>query len=712
MKTAYLLLFLLCATTFTADAYTSLTMRDPHRSWVYTTPKIDSATFSIQPKGAYFECGLYLTFSPTSTYSGDTFEIIMDFDLPTGAMVNDSWLWVGNQIVQAVITDRSRAGMVYEGIVQRRQDPSILYKNSATQYQLRVYPLPANQKRKVKISYLLPATWGSTRAGIPLPVSLLKTSNVRPPLTIITYPDANWYAAGINELSGQLFTPQPNGSERTIITPATLNNNSYLNFSMAHSLTNGVYSAVHESAPGQGFYQLVVVPGDVIQTGIHQKLAVLFDHNPTNTYVTGNQVLQNARTMLHQSLGAQDSFNLIFTQFNIHRISNVWLPADSQTIENVFAPLLTNNPVSSYSSLPALLSNGIDFLKANNGGEILLMSSNQNYGVPATANQLINDVVNYMLPEMYPIHIADYVQTNITSNYINNTCYAGNSYFNANLTALTGGVLKSMMNMNYCYSYGYSNYSTFDLMMNDVYGLMGGYVTNFDVYTDVDSGFCYSRFNSSGGTMVGLKNAFVQVGKYTGKLPMAAEITGMFKGTPFQYTLNIGNTYVMDSTVRMMWAGNYINTMEVQQLDNQGIAALQQVSIQNRVLSQYTAFLALEPSDTTQACSDCNDETGTGGSTGIQNLNDAGLSIKAYPNPFSEQLTITLKLSEPAKDLKWRIVNLMGQVVREGTLEAGATEYSFTWDGKDANGSSVAAGVYLVEIETTAGKQIARIVKN
>ncbi len=713
MKTGYLLLLTLCLSVFSAKAYNNLTMRDPQSWWVSTTPRIDSATFSIQPKGAYFECGMYLTFASSSSYSGDTFEIVLDFDLPAGAMVNDSWLWVGNQIVQAAITDRSRANMVYESIVQRRQDPSILYKNSATQYQLRVYPMPGNQKRKVKISYLLPADWNTTAAGIPLPVQLLRTSTVRPALKVITYPDVNWSMPVIDELPNQVFQPQPNGSVQTIIGSSFLNSNTALNFSMNHTLTNGVYSAIYETSPGEGYYQLVVVPGEVVQTTSHQKLAVLFDHNPNCTPVTASDILQNTRKMLHQTLGPLDSFNLIFTQFNIHRLSNTWLPADSQTIEDVFAPLLANNPISSYSSLPALLGNGIDFLKGNNGGEILLVSSSQNYGMPVNANQLINDILTYMAPEVYPIHVADYVQTNITSSYINNTCYPGNSYFNRNITALTGGIYKSYINTNYCYSFTYTNYSNFDMLMKDMYSMMGGYVTNFELYTDVDSGFCYSRYNSGSGNQVGLKSAFVQLGKYVGNLPLRAEITGMFQGTPFQQQILVGNTLSMDSTVRMMWAGNYIKEMEALTADNQTIANIQQVSIQNRVLSLYTAFLALEPSDTTQACSDCNDETGNGGgSTDVQDVAGSQLSIQAWPNPFSDVITITLKLTAPAQQLKWRIVNLMGQVVREESLEAGAMEYSFTWDGKDTNGNGVAAGIYLLEVETGAGKQIARIVKN
>ena len=144
MKTKVLVLFLSLFYSLSSYGYTSLRVQDP-QSWYGYQGVIDTAVLSIKPKGAYFECGLYLTFSSRPYLNNyDTFEVQLYFDLPEGSIMHDSWLWVGNQVVQARLIDRVKATLTYEGIVQRRKDPSILYKNSATQFELRVFPMAAS----------------------------------------------------------------------------------------------------------------------------------------------------------------------------------------------------------------------------------------------------------------------------------------------------------------------------------------------------------------------------------------------------------------------------------------------------------------------------------------------------------------------------------------------------------------------------------------
>ncbi|MCC6283395.1 MAG: hypothetical protein IT262_22510 [Saprospiraceae bacterium] len=52
------------------------------------------------------ECGLYLTFSARSvtfgTY-GDSLEVVLNFTLPEGSFMHDSWLWVGDDMINAGI---------------------------------------------------------------------------------------------------------------------------------------------------------------------------------------------------------------------------------------------------------------------------------------------------------------------------------------------------------------------------------------------------------------------------------------------------------------------------------------------------------------------------------------------------------------------------------------------------------------------------------
>jgi hypothetical protein len=85
---------------------------------------------------------------------------------------------------------------------------------------------------------------------------------------------------------------------------------------------------------------------------------------------------------------------------------------------------------------------------------------------------------------------------------------------------------------------------------------------------------------------------------------------------------------------------------------------------------------------------------------------------EAYPNPFSvarEQTRIVFNLGLERGEPQLSIYNLMGQQVasfdtRNG-LQAGRGRQELTWNGRDANGRLLPAGVYFYRLR--AGTQVA-----
>ena len=78
-----------------------------------------------------------------------------------------------------------------------------------------------------------------------------------------------------------------------------------------------------------------------------------------------------------------------------------------------------------------------------------------------------------------------------------------------------------------------------------------------------------------------------------------------------------------------------------------------------------------------------------------------GIAVYAYPNPASRQATFVFALPQGATDAVLRILDLIGMLVREIDLAAGATQY--TWDLEDAGGTVVANGMYFVVVTATDG---------
>ncbi len=82
-----------------------------------------------------------------------------------------------------------------------------------------------------------------------------------------------------------------------------------------------------------------------------------------------------------------------------------------------------------------------------------------------------------------------------------------------------------------------------------------------------------------------------------------------------------------------------------------------------------------------------------------------------YPNPFNPATTIPVSVAG-AGDVDVTIYNVLGQPVREvwnGPLAAG--EHRLTWDGRDAQGQPVAAGVYLYRLHQGDQTRIRKMVK-
>ncbi len=72
----------------------------------------------------------------------------------------------------------------------------------------------------------------------------------------------------------------------------------------------------------------------------------------------------------------------------------------------------------------------------------------------------------------------------------------------------------------------------------------------------------------------------------------------------------------------------------------------------------------------------------------------------SYPNPFNPSVVIPLDLATDATQVSLTVYDVLGRRVRqvwEGPLGAGS--HRFVWDGRDATGMGVAAGVYIYKVE-------------
>lgn len=679
-----------------------LRVGDPRNSWYTSQGTIEEASITIRPKGLYMEYGLYLTFSSRGsdwTQKEDTVEVTLNFNLPENAIVYDSWLWIGNDIIKAKLMDKWTASIIYENIVKRRRDPSILMKKSATHYELRVFPMAGNQTRKVKITYLMPTTWNKSQVMASLPTDILRSSAFMPShFPVVTWTSDTWKEPTIVANAEFSFTNKSDDSlgnyYEALIPSSQFDTNVKVAFNAP--LNNGVYFSEYGSNQ-EGIYQMAIFPDQFFEAKANKKAAVLVDFDASNTPISANELLKVLKHEMLMNLSSKDSFNLIFSNLAITRYSKKWMAASRANIEAAFDSL--NNPLSSYSNLGALLANGIEFVKSNgNNGKILLLSDGDQYGEFQVANTLINDLVKLMNPKI-PVYIADYQSISYPLYNSNGQTFYGNDYFYINLSRTTLGSYHTVRNNS-----GLSE------IINSSLKFLGGSITSFDLHTSMSTGFCYSRYTLNGGSnMAYVNDAILQVGKFKGEFPFLVEMSGEYNNEIFSEVIQVEKPAFMntDTIAKTMWTGQYIKRLESGTQSNDIINEIVFSSLNERVLSLYTSFLCLE--DTNFICNDCKDESRP---TDVEEALIGNDSLKIYPNPFMEKLTIELMCTDPAEVKEFSMVNVTGSLIYQfsvGELQKGRNV--ITWNGISARGGKIKAGVYLLIYKTNSGGRTIKIIK-
>lgn len=683
----------------------SLRVVNVRQSWWGPQGTIEKAVLSIHPKGSYVEQGLYLTFSDrgNSFLPGDSLEIQFDFELPKDAYVTDLWLWVEDSLMRALIMDRWTATNIYEGIVKRRRDPALLTINDYGNYlqcSLKIFPLMPGKMRRIKLTFLTPVVWTKSSVQCSFPIHLLKTSRYQvTPFYIIFWPERVWHNPKLPHDPNIKFNEDLDEFNNVFFWTEIANVNllSSLEVKYDNLMQDGIFLSTYSSGDDR-YYQLGILPQQLISLkSKSRKSLFLMDFLPNTAPADLNAsiILNNLQSLLIEEYSVKDSFNIIFSKFQNIMVSNNWIPANDQAIKTIFQPI-DNTYFSGYSNLPSLFADGISFIQNHgNQGEIILVSNSTNFGTKELANNLIKDILNAMNPRI-PIYVIDLNKNNYPSYWIDNQYYYGNEYFSINLSRFTRGEYYSIRQQ-----------SLYQMLYN-VSSALGGFFSSFDVYTTMNNGYTYSRFDlfqNLGRTYLNIP--IFQIGKFKGEFPFHIEISGDFEGETIfsQIDVPVSEVVLADSCTKSIWAGKRIDQLKTQSRTNSVKSEMIDLSLKNRILTDYTAFLALEPSDTVHASKDLYDESLL---VSVENTKEdsikTDLDLGAFPNPFNTETNIhfSLPFDVQSKTVTLTIYNIGGQIVKrfEVSVERNRTKYNVKWNGLNEQNVQISSGIYIATLRS------------
>lgn len=665
---------------------------------------LDTSTVIVRPKGMLAEVSLYLTYharNPNLSVQTDSMEIVHSFTLPEEASFVDSWLWMEDNttIVRATILDVASAGQIYENIVRRttRRDPSILYKRSETQYELRIFPVKKDQRRRIKLTYLVPYRMTAEGADVPLSAALLTTSRYPVTPVVIAYPEAANALPVYPELPGNEFrnTTDPiRGAYAYAGIPSWQRNRVHVRF--PRGWPTGARIDVFPE--GQGGYYALSMPLTAAPRGRHVVVGVnLAKDNLRYSFGADQErvyILDALRKAMQASLTPVDSFQLVASRTGeVLRVTQDWMAADTASIRSAIGNI---GQLADTTRLEAVLPQAIALAQSRTLGTVLIVNASDAERTFARANQLLG-----ALPTRLPrIDIFDVASYNRLISQ-GGRQWAGNEYLDQLLTQRSGGI-KTF----------YTYYFRAEEWIRAGFGRLRPWFEAYDVSPSSPSGVAYARFETTSGGDLG--RPYMQVGRYLGAAPTAVRGAGSIGTTVFDLGMPATVTQT-DSTLRQLWWSYELRRLEAQPSSNATNAQILQASLRERVLTKLSAFLALEPSLGGIVCLSCIDESRNPPVSIDGETAPAGDELRAFPNPFRSALSLRVTLTTPAQaeTITAEIFDVLGRRVRRLAVhESGLlSSFTLTWDGQNDAGEHVAPGAYVVVVTTPNGRLSERVTR-
>lgn len=670
-----------------------LKILNPRWSSNYKVPaSFDSIYLKVTPMGTYANVDITLDVSGKNSAmatSNDSLEMEYKFSLPYGSHMHAAWLWMFGSPVQAKLYEKKRAQFIYESLVSRRVDPLIIYKTDNDSYEARIFPVLHNESRKVKFSVIVPIKANSKSIELPLPLSMFRSdlSDNEPDIHIEIMNNTFWGTPSTFESGASYVT----GTSTHIVLPYT-QTNIFGNYSLYFNnrTADDVFITSSENST-DGYFQLFLSPKDTMP-GKHFIFAIDYIQANDVSYAEIQSIL---KAKLKFELSEKDSFTVIYTKGGqVISEWDHWMPANSAniTLGLIHLPVITNTTKLNFE----VISKAIAFnnQQVNKGRILVITNGNCQFYNATTCNTKINELMSTMPAGMpYPIDVA-HISTTMQYDFRvpgGNDYTSNNEYFLSILTGLTGGNYNKRLleQINY--------YESSFRALGDVLGTSIDYMmpkTSFDQVNYNYAGLITNDYKLGHPVYSNQRDAHMVTGKYFGG---GGDITLQrnysANGSIFQ------NDFILqpvdDTTMisRKIWASSFLEDLIGNNISGIYTSEIVNESINFQVLTEYTAFLALEPDTLPKMVSNT--------PVSIKEQTSGSFEMMAIPNPFRDiqQIKITLSADLHQQDWECTITDISGRILAVQNGSTGNKDnLTISW-----NGSVLSAGMYLIKV-TIGGK--------
>jgi hypothetical protein len=639
------------------------------------------------------------------------YEFIWNFSLNKNSYIKDLQVWSNtqNRFIKTAMMSLSEGEQKYNP--NTTNAPSVLLKQYMRrdyngsynlQYDLKISPVNWDESAEFIIKYISPCTMNYDKR-------ILETKSSQ----FFVYGNTNCYQSEIpkyfvidynnTEASPQYFT----GNAHTW----TKQNGFW--YSDEQTATDFKFYMPTESVSGKflktsgyqdlKFYQLATLP--FIADGLRppRKIVVALDliQNNYNEYTRSN-FLKMIKDALLISTMPYDSLVFVTSDFNTRWLNSFFMPRS----ESFFTGQLetVNQVIPKLNTLPYMLKDIVEYLNdVKTQAEVWIVSDDYRTGVRAeTVMDLLNQTL-YKAIYKVKFSVVD-AATSYSSYYIQNKYYSGNEYLYENLTRLSGG---NFIRLSGKY---YLNY------IDEVLDCFAPQVSTVEIDPILANGFTHSRINlNSGRNNFNITSRYFQAGVLDGTPPINLQYYGFYNNSNYKNIISLteDNTTIptsINQNTGLYWYGNYIMTdLFLQPQSYTTIKYIEQLSVQNNILTPYSAFVLPGPDGYNGFKRAYEEELLTGIEKPKEEIAtpiSVQLSMSSYPNPFNPQTAIIVNVTSELidKEKELHIYNLLGQRIKNFDLSQylHSSQIKVEWDGTNETGNGVTSGIYFAVFRCNA----------
>ncbi|RPI00098.1 MAG: T9SS C-terminal target domain-containing protein [Calditrichaeota bacterium] len=667
--------------------------------------KVTDVTDVIERRGLYLEHNIYLTFAYDFQSwffkNYDELEMEWSFDVPEEVILYDLYYQEGDSMRRAEILDRWTAEFLFNEKTSQYREPALMTmsapsRNGQVNYNLKLFPLMRNKPQTVMIKYLSPlrATSGAVRTWLPIEQLTMTGGGANKLKLLYRYGDP----AERPQLIGKEAVFEQDAAERVWRTTLPITFGEYVEFVLPSPIEDQFYLTTYEQ-DGNNYYQLAVYPPDLSLPNQTRKILVLIDYNKINTQgLTGELLLSSLKETIGRALTVQDSLALIAGFEELVFSSPDFLPCSRENLDYLFAPIFAK-PFLSLNFSQDLLAAAADYIAQNGTAEVLWITNRSDFSTDKNSAEKYAAQIRAIFPEKTVFHVLD-LENKKYLTYIDDYGYMSASFpFLRALTHPSGGNLFFL------------RYHPLKTALAALFFEKAAHFEQVEVQARMANGYTYTnRIFSLFRGYYPLDFPVIQTGKFSGAFPMTVSVIATTGDVQVKKDWIISTSDVIPGSPEIATAyfGNYLQELAYEVQDNWLVSEMIDLSVEARVLSQYTAFLVgIESTQGGEQQPGGNDDNKGGEndwtdpSTKVNQGEESNqLSFSAFPNPFNPNTALNIILPQAwvGERLTVEIYDVLGRKVRSFQYTSETEVLTLVWDATDDLGVRLPSGTYFAVV--------------